>query len=72
MRDVVDQKRTEVGALSIWNRSPEHVRMDQATEQNQGPEVDIIFREPGHIEYAATLGLGIADRAKITVRDVEL
>ena len=39
--------------------------MDQATERNQGPDVDIIFREPEHIEYAATLGLGVADRAKI-------
>jgi uncharacterized Fe-S center protein len=70
MRDVIDQKRTEVGALSIFNRSPEKVRMDQATERNQGPDVDIIFREPEHIEYAATLGLGVADRAKIAVRDV--
>jgi Domain of unknown function (DUF362) len=72
MRDVVDQKRTEAGALSIFNRSPEKVRMDQATERNQGPDVDIIFREPEHIEYAATLGLGVADRAKIVVRDVQL
>ena len=40
--------------------------------QNQGPEVDIIFREPGHIEYASSLGLGVADRAKIAVRDVEI
>jgi Domain of unknown function (DUF362) len=72
MRDVIDQKRTEVGALSIFNRSPEKVRMDQATERNQGPDVDIIFREPEHIEYAATLGLGVADRAKIAVRDVAL
>jgi hypothetical protein len=72
MRDVVDQKRTEVGALSIFNRSPEKVRMDQGTERNQGPDVDIIFREPEHIEYASTLGLGVADLAKISVRDVAL
>ena len=72
MRDVIDQKRTEAGALSIFNRSPEKVRMDQATERNQGPDVDIIFREPEHIEYAATLGLGVADLPKISVRDVAL
>jgi hypothetical protein len=72
MRDIVHRQRTEMGALSIWNRSPEHVRMDQATELNQGPEVDIIFREPGHIEYASTLGLGVADLGKISVRDVQL
>ena len=29
--------------------------------------MDIIFREPEHIEYASTLGLGVADRAKIKV-----
>jgi hypothetical protein len=72
MRDIVDRKRTEEGALSIWNRSRKHVKMDQATERDQGPDVDIIFREPGHIEYASTLGLGVSDRAKISVRDIEL
>jgi hypothetical protein len=72
MRDVIDQKRTELGALSIFNRSPEKMRTDQATERNQGPDVDIIFREPEHIEYASTLGLGVADRTKISIRDVSL
>jgi hypothetical protein len=72
LRDIVEQKRNEEHALSIWNRSARRVRMDQATEREQGPDVDIIFREPGHIEYASTLGLGVSDRAKITVRDVEV
>jgi uncharacterized Fe-S center protein len=70
--DIIEEKRREEGALSLWNRSPERVKMDQATERNQGPEVDIIFREPGHIEYASTLGLGVSDKARIRVRDVQL
>jgi hypothetical protein len=72
MRDIIHRARSERGALSIWNRSPERVRIDQATELNQGPDVDIIFREPDHIEYASTLGLGVADPNTITVRDVQL
>ena len=41
---------------SRWIRPPSAIRV---------PNVDIIFREPEHIEYASTLGLGVADRAKI-------
>jgi hypothetical protein len=29
--------------------------------------VNIIIREPGHVEYASTLGLGVHDKARITV-----
>ena len=32
------------------------------------PSVNIIIREPGHVEYAAKLGLGVADRAMIASR----
>jgi Domain of unknown function (DUF362) len=70
--DIIEEKRSAEGALSIWNRSPERVKMDQATERNQGPEVDIIFREPGHIEYASTLGLGVSNKRRIMVRDIQL
>jgi hypothetical protein len=34
--------------------------------------VNIIIREPGHVEYASTLGLGVYDRKRITVEDVNL
>jgi hypothetical protein len=34
--------------------------------------VNIIIREPGHVEYASTLGLGVSDRARIDVRDIRV
>ena len=34
------------------------------------PNVNIIIREPGHVEYASSLGLGVYDLAKIKVQDV--
>ena len=32
--------------------------------------VNIIIREPGHVEYASTLGLGVYDRTRITLHDM--
>src|SRR5678815_3514350 len=29
--DIIEDERKAHGAISVWNRSPEHVRMDQAT-----------------------------------------
>lgn len=69
--DIIEKKRLTEGALSIWDRSPERVKTDQATERNQGIGVNIIIREPGHVEYASTLGLGVYDLAKIKVQDIE-
>ena len=43
--------------------------MDDARARDADPNVNIIIREPGHVEYASTLGLGVADRARITVED---
>jgi hypothetical protein len=34
--------------------------------------VNIIIREPGHVEYASTLGLGVYDRARIAVEEIRL
>ena len=36
------------------------------------PNVNIIIREPGHVEYASRLGLGVHDRAKIHVDEIRL
>ena len=35
-------------------------------------EEDRYLREPGHIEYASRLGLGVYDIKKIQVRRIEL
>ena len=34
--------------------------------------MNIIIREPGHVEYASTLGLGVYDRARIKVEDIRV
>ena len=58
------------GAISIWDRSPASLKVDDARARDADPNVNIIIREPGHVEYASTLGLGVYDRAKIKVQDV--
>ena len=70
--DIIDDKRKAEGAISVWDRSPASLRMDDARARDADPNVNIIIREPGHIEFAATLGLGVYDRSKISVEDVVL
>ncbi len=40
--------------------------MDDTRARDADPNVNIIIREPGHVEYAGSLGLGVYDLAKIT------
>jgi hypothetical protein len=68
--DIIDDKRKAEGARSIWDRSPSSLRMDDTRARDADPNVNIIIREPGHVEYASTLGLGVADRARIKVETV--
>src|SRR5262249_41178622 len=70
--DVIEDKRKAEGALSIWDRSPASLRMDDTGARDADPNVNIIIREPGHVAYAASLGLGVADLAKITLQTIEL
>jgi hypothetical protein len=68
--DIIDDKRKAEGAISVWDRSPAALRIDDTRARDADPNINIIIREPGHIEYAATLGLGVYDRSKIGVQDV--
>ncbi len=68
--DIIDNKRREQGAISIWDRSPSSLRVDNGRARDADPNVNIIIREPGHVEYAASLGLGVHDLTKIQVQDV--
>ena len=70
--DIIDDKRKEMGAISIHDRSPRYLKVDDGRARDADPNVNIIIREPGHVEYAASLGLGIADLAKIEVEAVEV
>jgi hypothetical protein len=70
--DVIDDKRKAEGAISIWDRSPKYLKFNDAGSRDSDPNVNILIREPGHVEYAASLGLGIADLAKIRVEEIEV
>ena len=68
--DIIDTKRREQGAISIWDRSPASLKIDNGAARDADPNVNIIIREPGHVEYAASLGLGEHDLRKIRVDEV--
>jgi hypothetical protein len=70
--DIIEKERRAHGAISIWDRSPSSLKIDDGRARDADPNVNIIIREPGHVEYASTLGLGVYDRAKIAVQDVRV
>jgi hypothetical protein len=46
--------------------------MDDTRARDADPNVNIIIREPGHVEYASTLGLGVSDLSRIKVTNVNV
>src|ERR1019366_7566987 len=62
--DIIDDKRKAEHAVSVWDRSPKYLGEDG---EHQNPNVNQFVREPGHIEYAARLGLGVYELDKIKV-----
>jgi hypothetical protein len=68
--DIIDNERKAHGAISIWDRNPNSLKMDDTRARDADPNVNIIIREPGHVEYAASLGLGVYDLAKINVQEL--
>ena len=61
--DVIDGKRKQEGAISVWERDMKYFGTSEQWQAN--PSVNRFIREPGHIEYASTLGLGVYDTKKI-------
>jgi len=70
--DVIDDKRKAEGAISIWDRDPKHLKFNDARSRDDDPNVNILIREPGHVEHAGRLGLGIADLSRIRVQEIEV
>jgi hypothetical protein len=68
--DIIDAKRREQGALSIWDRSPASLKVDDTAARDRDPNVNIMIREPGHVEYASRLGLGVYDLERIAVERI--
>lgn len=65
--EAIEEKRRAEGAVSIFERSMSHVGKD-----NSNPNTNHFIREPGHVEYAGKLGLGVFDAAKIRLKVIEL
>lgn len=68
--DVIDDKRKAEHAISVSDRSMVNVQPGEDYDSN--PNVNRFLREPGHIEYASKLDLGIYDIGKIQVRKIEV
>ena len=68
--DVIDNKRKQEGAISVWDRDPK--RMGTTADWQADPNVNRYFRETGHIEYASKLGLGVYDTSKIQHTEITI
>ena len=66
--DIIDDKRKAEHAISVWDRSPKYLKGDHEHD----PNANQFVREPGHIEYAGHLGLGVYDLEKIKVTRLEV
>lgn len=66
--DMIEQKRREEGAPSIFDRSRHHLKFAPELDKN----FNSFIREPGHVEYAARLGLGVYDKAAIREKAINL
>jgi len=70
--DVIDDKRKAEGAISIWDRSPASLRLNDGVARDADPNVNILIREPGHVEYAGRLGLGEWELPRIRIEEIEV
>lgn len=67
--DIIDDKRKAEHAVSVWDRSPKYL---SAGADPANPNMNQFVREPGHIEYAGRMGLGVYDLDKIKVTRLEV
>jgi uncharacterized protein (DUF362 family) len=68
--DIIDDKRKAENAVSVWDRSAKY--LGKPGDHQERPNVNEFVREPGHIEYAASLGLGVYELNKIKVTSIEV
>ena len=59
---IIDDERKLQGAISVWERTTDKKKFGSGQ----------FIREPGHIEFASKLGLGVYDTNKIARKDIEL
>ncbi len=68
--DIIDDKRKAEHVISVWDRSRKY--LGPGSEHGDHPNLNEFVREPGHIEYAASLGLGMYELDKIKVTAIEV
>ena len=66
--DMIENKRRQEGAPSIFERSRKHLKFAPELD----PNFNSFIREPGHVEYASRLGLGVYDKAHIHEKVINL
>jgi uncharacterized protein (DUF362 family) len=62
--DIIDDKRKQEGVISVWNRDMKYFSL-KPEEWEANPNMNRSIREPGHIEHAAGLGLGVYEMDRI-------
>src|SRR4051812_22263468 len=67
--EAIEKKRHERGAPSLWLHDANSITAD-GSEFYHNASKNLFFRQPGHIEAAGKLGLGVADRKQIDHRIV--
>jgi uncharacterized protein (DUF362 family) len=70
--DVIDDKRRAEGAISIWDRDPKHLKPNDNIARDGDPNVNILIREPRHVEVAGRMGLGEWELPKIKLEEIEV
>ncbi|MFN0119972.1 MAG: DUF362 domain-containing protein [Blastocatellia bacterium] len=68
--DIIDDERKRRGVISIWDRDKGTLTFNNGRKRDADPNTNIIIREPGHVEYAGKLGLGVHQRSRIQVREI--
>jgi hypothetical protein len=69
--DIIEEKRKSESAISVWERSPQYLEKNGRTFR-QDANRNLFVREPGHIEFASKVGLGVYDKQQIRVSEVRL
>ncbi|MBV8477320.1 MAG: DUF362 domain-containing protein [Acidobacteria bacterium] len=66
----VESKRRQKGVPSVWEHNPKSITTSN-DEFFRDPSKNLFYRQPGHIQAAGKLGLGISDLKRIDHRIVE-
>ena len=68
--EIVEKKRREVGAPSLWDRNP--ANLGNTADMQRTAHKNRFYREPAHIRTASELGLGTWDLERIDHKRLQL